>query len=44
MESAPEQMNDIAVMLKSAGFTQITRHTDLSGNERVIGAVFNTSL
>ncbi|MDR2490830.1 MAG: peptide chain release factor N(5)-glutamine methyltransferase, partial [Spirochaetaceae bacterium] len=38
METAPEQINDTAALLTSAGFTRITRHNDLAGDERVIGA------
>lgn len=41
IEAAGNQMEKIETLLKSAGFTQITRTKDLAGIERVIGGQLN---
>jgi len=37
LEADPRQMNEISIMMKKKGFTDIQIHNDLSGAQRVIG-------
>ena len=41
LEADPRQMERIAFLLAQAGFAGIQTHKDLSGKERVIGAILN---
>ena len=41
LEADPRQMEDIAAVMKHAGFRDVQTYADLSGQQRVIGAVLS---